>query len=119
MHEQGVIPYLFITPHAHVQAEGYVIMAGVHIYILLASERSERDTLRSVQLKIRDIYLMVLAISVYSAVVPYAARFTRAVKIPLSLATFSSRILFDRKLSESYFVRLWIKQRVLNYRRNT
>ena len=118
MHEQGVIPYLFITPHAHVPAEGYVIMAGVHI-ILLASERSERDTLRSVQLKIRDIYLMVLAISVYRAVVPYAARFTAAVKIPLPLATFSSRILFDRKLSESYFVRLWIKQRVLNYRRNT
>ena len=29
---------------------------------------------------------------------------------------FSSRISFDRKLSESYFVGLWIKQRVLNYR---
>ena len=33
-------------------------------------------------------YIMVRAISVYSAGVPYAARFTAAVKIPLSLATF-------------------------------
>ena len=37
------------------------------------SERSERDTLRSVQLKIGDIYIMVRAISVYSAGVPYAS----------------------------------------------
>ena len=49
---------------------------------------SERDTLRSVQLKIGDIYIMVRATSVYSAGVPYAARFTAAVKIPLPLATF-------------------------------
>ena len=28
-----------------------------YIYILLASERSERDTLRSVQLRIADIYI--------------------------------------------------------------
>ena len=55
---------------------------------LLASERSERDTLRSVQLKIGDIYIMVRAISVYSVGVPYAARFTAVVKIPLPLATF-------------------------------
>ena len=48
---------------------------------LLASERSERDTLRSVQLKIGDI--MMRAISVYSTGVPYAARFTAAVKILL------------------------------------
>ena len=34
------------------------------------------------------IYIMVCAISVYSAGVPYAARFTAAVKIPLPLATF-------------------------------
>ena len=33
-------------------------------------------------------YIMVRAISVYSAGVPYAARFTAAVKIPLPLATF-------------------------------
>ena len=43
---------------------------------LLASERSERDTLRSVQLKIGNIYIMVRAISVYSVGMPYAARFT-------------------------------------------
>ena len=55
---------------------------------LLVSERSERDTLRSVQLQIGDIYIMVRAISVYSAGVPYAARFTAVVKIPLPLATF-------------------------------
>ena len=36
------------------------------------SERSEGDTLRSVQLKIGDIYIIVRAISVYSAGVPYA-----------------------------------------------
>ena len=48
----------------------------------------ERDTLRSVQLKIGDIYIMVRAISVYSAGAPYAARFTAAVKIPLPLAMF-------------------------------
>ena len=34
------------------------------------------------------IYIMVHAISVYSAGVPYAARCTSAVKIPLPLATF-------------------------------
>ena len=33
-------------------------------------------------------YIMVRAISVYSAGVAYAARFTAAVKIPLPLATF-------------------------------
>ena len=48
----------------------------------------ERDTLRSVQSRIGDIYIMVCAISVNSAGVPYAARFTAAVKIPLPLATF-------------------------------
>ena len=51
------------------------------------SERSERDTLRSVQLKIGDI-IMVSAILVYSTGVPYAARFTAVVKIPLPLAMF-------------------------------
>ena len=61
---------------------------------------------------------MVRAISVYSAGVPYAARFTAAVKILLPWLRFSSRIRFDRKLSESYYVGLWIKQRVLIYRRN-
>ena len=50
--------------------------------------------------------------------VPYAARFTAAVKISLTWQRFSSRIRFDRKLSESYFLELWIKQRVLNYRKN-
>ena len=43
------------------------------------------------------------------------ASLTAAVKIPLPRQHFSSRILFHRKLSESYFFRLWIKQRVLNY----
>ena len=45
-------------------------------------------TSESVQLKIGEIYIMVRAITVYSAGVPYAARFTAAVKIPLPLATF-------------------------------
>ena len=52
-----------------------------------------RDTLRSVQLKIGDI-IMVRAISVYSAGVPYAVRFTAAVKIPLPLATFQFKNSF-------------------------
>ena len=73
------------TPHTHVRAGGYVSGTGVH---LLASKRSERDTLRSVQLKIGDIYIMVRAISVYSAGVPYAACFTAAVIISLPFATF-------------------------------
>ena len=73
------------TPHAHVRAGGYVSGTGVH---LLASERSVRETLRSVQLKIGDIYIMVRAISVYSAGVPYAARFTVAVIISVPLAMF-------------------------------
>ena len=51
-----------------------------------ASEASETP-LRSVQLKIGDI-IMAHAISVYSAGVPYAARFTAVVKIPLPLAKF-------------------------------
>ena len=35
-----------------------------------------------------DIYILVRTISVYSVGVPYVARFTAAVKIPLPLATF-------------------------------
>ena len=58
------------------------------------------------------LIIMVRAISVYSSGVPYAAHFTAAVKIPITLLRFSSKIRFDRKLSESYFVGLWIKQRV-------
>ena len=55
---------------------------------MLIGEQSEQDTLRAVQLKIGEIYIMVRATSVYSTGVPYAARFTAAVKIPLPLATF-------------------------------
>ena len=39
-------------------------------------------------------YIMVRAISVYSAGVPYAARFTAAVKIPLPLAMYVSVLEF-------------------------
>ena len=57
---------------------------------IMVSVRSERDTLRSVQLKIGDIYcIMVRAISVYSAGVPYAVRFTAAVKNPSTLGYVS------------------------------
>ena len=58
------------------------------------SERSERDTLRSVQLKIGDIYILVRAISVNSASVPYAACFTAAVKISLFLIGYISVLEF-------------------------
>ena len=58
------------------------------IIIYLRQVIGERDTLRSVQLKIGDIYIMVRAISVYSTGMPYVARFTAAVKIPVPLATF-------------------------------
>ena len=37
------------------------LLEHVNCTILLASERSERDTLRSVQLRIVDIYIMVHA----------------------------------------------------------
>ena len=44
-----------------------MIRAGVHLYVcLLASERSERDTLRSVQLRIADIlYYIYIYIYIY------------------------------------------------------
>ena len=58
------------------------------------SERSERDTLRSVQLKIGDIYIMVRAISVNRSSVPYAAHFTALVKIPLPLIGYVSVLEF-------------------------
>ena len=61
------------------------------------SERSERDTLRSVQLKIGDmyIYIMVCATSVYSAGVPYAAHFTASGKNPATLGYVSVLELFS------------------------
>ena len=96
--------------------------------ILLASERSERDTLRSVQSRIADIYILYIYIvranfvlitckeggkaernfeiasrTLCLRVCGATPRFTAAVKIPLPRQHFSSRILFDRKLSESYF----------------
>ena len=67
---------------------------------------------------------MVRAISVYSAGVPYAGRAICSAlycsgKNPATLGYVSVlEFSFDRKLSESYFVGLWIKQRLLNYRRN-
>ena len=58
-------------------------------WALLDKDIEIEDTLRSVQLKIGDILiLLVCTTSVYSAGVPYAARFTAPVKIPLPLATF-------------------------------
>ena len=72
--------------HSNILCMCVYVNAG--IYECVFGERSERDTLRSVQLRIGDIYIMVCAISVCSAGVPYAARFTAAVKIPLPLATF-------------------------------
>ena len=57
--------------------------------MMIIGERAKRARhSQAVQMKIGDIYIMVRAISVYSAGVPYAARFTAAVKIPLPLATF-------------------------------
>ena len=72
---------------------------------MLASEQSERDTLRSVQLKIRDIlYIMVRAISVYSAGVPYAARYTAAVKTLgyVSVLEFFSIESYLKAISSDY-----------------
>ena len=54
-------------------------------YMYLASERSERDTLRSVQLKIGDILWYMQFHFIARAC---HTRFTAAVKIPLPLATF-------------------------------
>ena len=50
------------------------------------------------------LYIMVRAISVYSAGVPYAARFTAAVKIPLPLAVleFVSIESYLKAISSNY-----------------
>ena len=48
-----------------------------------------RDTLRSVQLKIGDIYFMVRATSVYSTGVPYAAALYCSGKNPATLGYVS------------------------------
>ena len=97
----------------------YLFINALFIY-LLASERSERDTLRSVQSRIVDIYIVranfvvipvkkaernfeIAARTLSLRVCGATPRFTAAVKIPLSRQHFSSRIIFDRKLSESYF----------------
>ena len=61
-----------------------------------------------------EIAARTLCLRVYGA----TPRFTAAVKIPLPRQHFSSRILFDRKLSESYFFLLWIKQREKRSLRN-
>ena len=88
-------------------------------------ERSERDTLRSVQLRIADIlyiyilwYVQILFLSPVKKaehnfeiaartlclrVCGATPRSTAEVKIPLPRQHFSSRILLDRKLSERYF----------------
>ena len=65
---------------------------------------NEQDTLRSVQLKIGDIIIMVHAISVYSTGVPYAARFTVAVKIPgyVSVLEFVSIESYLKAISSNY-----------------
>ena len=56
--------------------------------ILIIGERAKRARHSHVCTIENREYIMVCAISVYSAGVPYAARFTAAVKIPLPLATF-------------------------------
>ena len=67
---------------------------------LLASERSERDTLRSVQLKIGDIR----AISVYSAGVPYAVRFSgkNPATLGVSVLEFFSIQSYLKAISSDY-----------------
>ena len=62
---------------------------GVWLCVPFIGERAKQARHSQVcTIEIGDIYIMVRAISVYSAGVPYAARFTAAVKIPLPLATF-------------------------------
>ena len=77
----------------------YIVRAN---FVLITRKKAERNF---------EIAARTLCLRVCGA----TPRFTAAVKIPLPRQHFSSRILFDRKLSESYFFRLWIKQRVLNY----
>ena len=94
-------------------------------YILLASERSERDILMSVQLRIADIYIYIMYSTCkilflepvkkaernfeiaaktlcFTCMWSYAALYKAEVKIPLPRQHFSSRILLDTKLCESY-----------------
>ena len=58
------------------------------IIIIIIGERAKRARHSQVCTIENRGYIMVRAISVYSAGVPYAARFTAAVKIPLPSATF-------------------------------
>ena len=69
--------------HAY-ESRGYVISVGVHF----VGERAKRARHSQVCTIENRGYIMVRAISVYSAGVPYAAHFTAVVKIPLPLATF-------------------------------
>ena len=55
---------------------------------------------RSVILKLLPELFVYVYVALRRALQP---RFTAAVKIPLPRQHFTSRILFDRKLSESYF----------------
>ena len=67
-------------------------MVGLTVYII--GKRAKRARHSQVCTIENRGYIMVRAISVYSAGVPYAARFTAVVKIPLPLATFQFRNSF-------------------------
>ena len=56
--------------------------------VVIIGERAKRARHSQVCTIENRRYIVVRAISVYSAGVPYVARFTAAVKIPLPLATF-------------------------------
>ena len=56
---------------------------------ILIGERARHSQVCTIENRGYILYIMVRAISVYSAGMPYAARFTAAVKIPLTLGYVS------------------------------
>ena len=66
----------------------FLVCLYIYVFISVFGERAKQTRHSQVCTIENRGYIMVRAISVYSGGVPYAARFTAAVKIPLPLATF-------------------------------
>ena len=80
MEEEIIYIYIYI----------YIVRAIRAIIVLITRKKAERNF---------EIAARTLSLRVCGA----TPRFTAVVKIPLPRQHFSSRILFGRKLSESYF----------------
>ena len=75
-----------------------MVVLSLRFYCLLASERSERDTLRSVQLRIADIYTRIMVtIKKRAGVIPYS--FSSSIALLSSLLSCSFYLLDLRTIS--------------------